>query len=172
MAGVDAAESFISKVLNQGVKTAFNKDTLTAADNYLQKTFIPTMESHGIGSALFGVKSNGVRTGGLVSAFNSFANGKGIASDDAAALMARKIGAYGGAAVLGTGAASLAYSGITAGIKGGGEIAQSHPGAVALAAGAGVWATTAGSGIAKGLYGKARNLAAAGITKLGGLGKL
>lgn len=164
----EVTESFLSRVLNGGMKSAFNSETLQAAETYHQNVFKNTIKSSGIGEALFGSKGKG----GLVKDFMEFANGGGIAPvAGAEALMARKIGAYGGAAVLGGGAAMGAYALGTKGISTAGDIAQSHPGAVALAAGTGIWAATAGKGMTQGMLSKASKYAAAGMNHLSGLGK-
>lgn len=164
----EVAESFLSKVLGRGMKSAFNSETLASAERYQKDVFSKTLRSNGIGEALFGSG----KKGGLVRDFMDFAGGGGISPlSDPEAIMARKIGAYGGAAVLGGGAAMGAYALASKGVSTAGDIAQSHPGAVALAAGTGIWAATAGRGMTKGMLGKAANYAAAGVKSLGGLGK-
>ena len=154
------AESILSKALNGGMSRAFNEDAWGIAKGYLN-TFKDTMKRSGIGDALLGSSQGGARSGGLISDFMRFAGGQGLSAPED--ILARKIGSYGGAAVLGAGAAVGAYSLATKGIGTAGDTMQSHPGATALAIGGSVWAATAGKGTTQKIFNRAQSMAAAGL---------
>lgn len=146
----------ISKILGQGVKEAFNANTLKSAEHYFTNTLSPLFKEEGWKTALIGEQ-------GLLPTFKRFASGPNL---EGSARTARMIGSYGALAGLGIGTSVGAYSAGKRLIQNGGDFSREHPGLTAIGIGGGVWAATAGRGAVKSAFGRAQKLAAAGIAKI------